>query len=304
MNVTLTWKGDGSDVKVAGEFNSWSPQDAQQYGDSWQFKIDLQPGRYQYKWVVDGNWLADESQPVDEDQSGNKNNIVSVEATLEDTPAEGKETEVVEEKPAEASLVETTEADQTEVSGDSDSWERVSDDDCLTTSKPVVSSSDGDSNKVLVERIFSPTEKFSLSVESQGTREEYTEYTVYYWDTPDYLLMKKGIWCKQFQNSWLIRKLAKNGVQTIEEMAEIEKHLEAILGHKGSMKDFTEKILSKRIEFPGASTRWKVEDFEVRLVKEGELQTVHVRTQDNVADGLKRILALADKLDLKNFRMH
>jgi hypothetical protein len=49
-------------VQVCGEFNGWQPGAApltRQADGTWETSIALRPGRYQYKFVVDGNWIHD-----------------------------------------------------------------------------------------------------------------------------------------------------------------------------------------------------------------------------------------------------
>ena len=49
---------------MSGEFNGWSPETAnlsRQDGGLWETSLALQPGRYEYKFVVDGRWLPDPS---------------------------------------------------------------------------------------------------------------------------------------------------------------------------------------------------------------------------------------------------
>jgi hypothetical protein len=49
-------------VSLCGEFNCWSPEANPlqlQAGGIWQTTLRLAPGRYQYKFVVDGQWCAD-----------------------------------------------------------------------------------------------------------------------------------------------------------------------------------------------------------------------------------------------------
>lgn len=53
-------------VFLAGSFNNWQPDDPryrmERQGDSlWTLTLELDPGRYLYKFVVDGHWLADEA---------------------------------------------------------------------------------------------------------------------------------------------------------------------------------------------------------------------------------------------------
>lgn len=74
---------DAGDVFVAGEFNAWS-QDADRLekGDDGVFRttLELEPGKYEYKFVVDGTWVEDPANPdVVEDPYGGKNSVITVE---------------------------------------------------------------------------------------------------------------------------------------------------------------------------------------------------------------------------------
>lgn len=47
-------------VAVAGSFNSWQPEQANRTGNgAWIKELTIGPGRYEYMFVVDGQWLAD-----------------------------------------------------------------------------------------------------------------------------------------------------------------------------------------------------------------------------------------------------
>jgi hypothetical protein len=49
-------------VSVCGEFNGWSPEanPMEAHGEGrWQTVLALEPGRYQYKFVIDGEWAPD-----------------------------------------------------------------------------------------------------------------------------------------------------------------------------------------------------------------------------------------------------
>jgi 1,4-alpha-glucan branching enzyme len=48
-------------VSVAGTFNDWNPAKAplKRNGEGWNTSIALPRGRYEYRFVVDGEWLAD-----------------------------------------------------------------------------------------------------------------------------------------------------------------------------------------------------------------------------------------------------
>lgn len=47
-------------VSVSGEFNGWSKTPLELYGsDTWKVDLELAPGRYEYKFIVDGQWVID-----------------------------------------------------------------------------------------------------------------------------------------------------------------------------------------------------------------------------------------------------
>ena len=49
-------------VNLAGSFNNWNTGKAPAKKDpkgNWKVKVGLKPGRYEYKFFVDGSWLND-----------------------------------------------------------------------------------------------------------------------------------------------------------------------------------------------------------------------------------------------------
>ena len=46
--------------------------------DKWALKLDLPPGEYEFKFVVDGNWVHDEGQPSKRNEMGTLNNVINV----------------------------------------------------------------------------------------------------------------------------------------------------------------------------------------------------------------------------------
>ncbi len=81
--VTFAWKGGGGSVAVAGEFNAWNTTAdplAKQADGSWALTRKLEPGRYMYKFVIDGtNWKEDpNAQETADDGYGGKNSVVIV----------------------------------------------------------------------------------------------------------------------------------------------------------------------------------------------------------------------------------
>jgi len=51
------------DIHVVGDFNDWEVSDesklARRENGYWEKLMKLQPGRYRYKFVVDGEWTLD-----------------------------------------------------------------------------------------------------------------------------------------------------------------------------------------------------------------------------------------------------
>lgn len=85
--VTFTHQAPGaSQVYLAGEFNNWSDSANAMTGadGTWTLTIDLAPGDYQYKFVVDGTWTADKANPdAADDGFGGKNSVAKVPAGVD-----------------------------------------------------------------------------------------------------------------------------------------------------------------------------------------------------------------------------
>ncbi len=55
-------------VRLAGDFNGWNPAAGEMNisGDVWRTVVSLAPGRYKYRYVVDGQWQPDPANPEGE----------------------------------------------------------------------------------------------------------------------------------------------------------------------------------------------------------------------------------------------
>jgi chromosome partitioning protein len=72
--VSLSYAGEGREVQIAGVFNGWQPAAMRRNKDGrWEAAVDLIPGQYEYKFVVDGRWIVD----PDNARVEVKNNIVN-----------------------------------------------------------------------------------------------------------------------------------------------------------------------------------------------------------------------------------
>ncbi len=81
--AVFVWKGEGKSVNVAGDFNAWSTSaDALKMDTDGTWKLDkkLAPGKYAYKFVIDGGtWKPDPGVPDGVDDGfGGKNSVVVV----------------------------------------------------------------------------------------------------------------------------------------------------------------------------------------------------------------------------------
>jgi chromosome partitioning protein len=66
-------------VQLAGTFNDWRPEPCDKRDGAWQRELSLAPGTYQYRFVVDGHWLADPRNPVKvADAFGGHNSVFEI----------------------------------------------------------------------------------------------------------------------------------------------------------------------------------------------------------------------------------
>ncbi|PIP18613.1 MAG: hypothetical protein COX41_07270, partial [Candidatus Omnitrophica bacterium CG23_combo_of_CG06-09_8_20_14_all_41_10] len=57
------------DVYLVGEFNNWQINETarmMQNNGTWSKKLNLTPGKYRYRFVIDGSWIEDSSNPFKE----------------------------------------------------------------------------------------------------------------------------------------------------------------------------------------------------------------------------------------------
>ena len=82
-NVTFRLKGhpNARIVAVAGSFNEWNQSQVLcgKESDEWVCRLDLKPGRYTYKFIIDGDWILDPANPDSEDDDrGHTNSVLIV----------------------------------------------------------------------------------------------------------------------------------------------------------------------------------------------------------------------------------
>jgi hypothetical protein len=81
--VIFTYRGNHRSVCISGDFNNWSrSQCLTQQGEGlWTIRIFLEPGRYHYGFLLDGDrWVPDPNGLLDEDDGfGNRNSVLNLE---------------------------------------------------------------------------------------------------------------------------------------------------------------------------------------------------------------------------------
>lgn len=68
-------------VAIAGSFNDWKPLDMSydRLKHSWVYRLSLQPGLYEYKFIVDEEWLVDpDNSNTVMDARGNINSVLQI----------------------------------------------------------------------------------------------------------------------------------------------------------------------------------------------------------------------------------
>ncbi len=67
------------EVCLAGDFNNWTPQPMSRSEEEFLALMELEPGEYQYKFVVDGKWIPDPAASrVEPNPFGSVNSVVIV----------------------------------------------------------------------------------------------------------------------------------------------------------------------------------------------------------------------------------
>ncbi len=82
--VSLTYSGQADQVSVKGEFNNWNPANTslKKKGSAFTTEVRLNPGRYQYLMVVDGQEMLDSANAQSVGNgNGGKNSLIDIPRT-------------------------------------------------------------------------------------------------------------------------------------------------------------------------------------------------------------------------------
>ncbi|MDA8163676.1 MAG: isoamylase early set domain-containing protein [Desulfobacteraceae bacterium] len=73
---------EAREVQLVGDFNDWNGADykMRRFKDgTWKKKVKLQPGRYEYRFVVDGDWWTDPENPDRQPNAyGSENSVATI----------------------------------------------------------------------------------------------------------------------------------------------------------------------------------------------------------------------------------
>lgn len=73
------------EVYLAGSFNAWNPRDIalqESEEDGWSVEVALTPGSHEYRFVVDGIWVADPNNPLTAPNPfGGRNSLIFIQPT-------------------------------------------------------------------------------------------------------------------------------------------------------------------------------------------------------------------------------
>ena len=79
-NHTFVLKGynNAKTVRLSGSFNNWSESGytLSHVSDEWKISLNLKPGKYLYKFLVNGNWINDPENKLWEQNQFNTGNSV------------------------------------------------------------------------------------------------------------------------------------------------------------------------------------------------------------------------------------
>ena len=83
VKFILPKHNDANLVYLSGTFNDWNPAGfpMKREGDNWVTELYLRPGKYAYKYVVDGQWMADPYNELwEKNEWGTKNSVIWIDA--------------------------------------------------------------------------------------------------------------------------------------------------------------------------------------------------------------------------------
>ena len=276
----IKFSGDGEEVKLAGEFNNWTPENIDKQDEGgWSKTLRLAPGKYSYKFVVDGVWTVYSGSPTTTDEGGNVNNLLEVD---EDSDA----------------------------SGDTDSWERVSIPDqhhpVETAQQDSAMTSSVNMQKIsVIERLYSALSSVDekMIVDNKAELVTTEEFSTTFYDTRDMFLQRKGIWLESTEDSqgtktWTLSSIDKTDLKVFTTLEEVTEILQEVLKDSSSLVSMVTSSMQETMIKRVTVSRWSLsETAELELRSEdGEVTTALIRDVGDVVTGVKSIETWARRL--------
>lgn len=86
-NIIFRLKGylDARNVVLSGSFNRWNEQLFKMHktDDGWVIALQIKPGEYEYKFIVDGQWIIDPNNPDKrQNEFGGENSVINVQTPV------------------------------------------------------------------------------------------------------------------------------------------------------------------------------------------------------------------------------
>lgn len=184
ISTSFEWNGGSccavEKVQLAGSFTQWKPVDmeknsAESTGEKWALKLDLSPGEYEFKFVVDGKWLHNELLPTKTNDEGIINNVITVEEKALSMSTSSSIEAINEEELNEA---------------DDEGWEVLQ------------------NPQIEIERKFIVPDNYHERLTAQGfqLQQEFDEVLVdKYYDTHEHDLIKEDHWLRQRNGDWELK---------------------------------------------------------------------------------------------------
>ena len=82
VRFEVEWPG-ANKVHITGDFNQWQAEGrrmkrVRKDGDLFVARLPLAPGRYEFKYVVDGEWVCCPKAPRVRNEHGSENSVIEV----------------------------------------------------------------------------------------------------------------------------------------------------------------------------------------------------------------------------------
>ena len=82
--ISFSFSEDGkklSSVQVCGSFDKWQVRHPLTYDpmkSQWNLTLKIKKGKFFYKYIVDGEWVVNNNEPTETEESGIVNNVVNL----------------------------------------------------------------------------------------------------------------------------------------------------------------------------------------------------------------------------------